>query len=89
MAKIHGQCRGRSRDNDHGLALAGMFTHYQYAAEIGEHVVLLDEHVSIESLACEAVGRSTPPTSSDAKSADPRLPLLRGSALFTQPTEQV
>jgi len=66
-----------------------MFTHYQYAAEIGEHVVLLDEHVSIESLACEAVGRSTPPMSSDGKSADPRLPLLRGSALFTQPTEQV
>jgi hypothetical protein len=61
-----------------------MFTHYQYAAEIGEHVLLLDEHVSIESLTCEAVARSAPPMSSD-----PRLPLLRGSALFTQPTEQV
>jgi hypothetical protein len=51
-------------------------------------VVLLDEHVTIESLACEAVGRSAPPTPSDAQAEDPRLQLLRGSALFHQVSTQ-
>ena len=69
---------------------AGMFTHYQYSAEIGSDVLLLDEHVTVESLVCEAVGRSAPPAPpapSDGHSTD--LALLRGSAMFTKPMDQV
>lgn len=35
-----------------------MFTKYEYTAEIGEHVVLLDKHVRIESMECKTVPES-------------------------------
>jgi len=31
----------------------GMFTHYEYDVSLGEHVVLMDKHLDIDSLECE------------------------------------